>query len=112
MSAPKIIRYRVRRDGSICRLHPIVGISKSAGILLPGETPEQFANAGRTLFRDEGKAQKAIDRTERAARRVRTSLVSEFIHAKAPELRPLFTDGKFYIERVELDQKQPKRRRK
>ncbi|MFA6290091.1 MAG: hypothetical protein WC661_22115 [Opitutaceae bacterium] len=69
------------------------GLFFASGILLPG--------GGETVFKSEKSAQRAVDRTQRASRRLRTSLVAEFVQDKVPELGPLFGELEFDFIKIE-----------
>lgn len=90
-------RYVVKRDQQGCSLFHIDGLYKTAGILLPSRHHEPA-----TIFRSQDSAFRAIDRTKNAGRRLRSSLVSEFIFKRCPDLQPLF-DEKAYFEVREVE---------
>ena len=86
-------RYAVTINGEVATLHFIKGLYEKTGILLPGEGGKTFVATQRNVTR-------AIERTRSVADRLRRSIVSEFIQAKAPELKPLFGPLKFDAQPV------------
>src|SRR4051794_32236642 len=96
-------RFIVRLDGTACKLRHLEGLSKTAGILLPGQTADAFSLSRSAHFSTQEKASAAIHRTRRVSESLRTSLVSDFLRAKCPELAALFTDATFTVDPITIE---------